>query len=90
MDKIYRIGHGPGEYVMVYDFLINEDRKTIEMLNPIGFIHRYSMDGEFIEKDTLPNPPLSYKYIEQLDENHYATWSSRYVWYRRIKYFRDY
>jgi len=43
---IARRGRGHGEYTMAEDFLINPFNNLIEVLNPIGKIMRYSVDGE--------------------------------------------
>jgi len=43
---IARRGRGHGEYTMAEDLLINPINNLIEVLNPIGKIMRYSVDGE--------------------------------------------
>lgn len=43
---IARRGRGHGEYTMAEDLLINPFNNLVEVLNPIGKIMRYSVDGE--------------------------------------------
>ncbi len=51
--KLNKRGQGPGEYSLIDDFDINRFNETMELLNPRGFIHIYSLDGQFIEEITL-------------------------------------
>ena len=75
IDKIHRIGIGPGEYQYIYDFHIDTVQHQIEMLSPFGAIFCYNFDGIFIKKIDLPNPPPSYWYIRHFDEHNYIFWS---------------
>lgn len=75
INKIHRVGQGPEEYILVYDFLVNQYDNTIELLNPMGTIHKYRMDGTFVRRDDLPKPPMNYRYFELLDKEYYAVWS---------------
>lgn len=46
--KIDRVGTGPGEYIEIYDFNINQFSNEIEILDPRGRILTYSTELEFI------------------------------------------
>ena len=58
--KIQRVGRGPGEYSLVYDFNINPYTNNLEFLNPRGAILVYNLDGEFISEISLPNDNSAY------------------------------
>lgn len=75
LQKTHRIGHGPGEYTMIYDFLINEKERKIELLNPYGSILVYNMEGDYLETKNLPNPPPAYRYLNLINDSTYALYS---------------
>lgn len=52
--KIDKNGDGPGEYYLIYDFAIDTLQKRIKMLSPMGSIHYYDMQGNFIDRIRLP------------------------------------
>ena len=52
--KIRKIGVGPGEYSLLYDFNINPFTKELELLNPKGELLSYTLDGEFIKSLRIP------------------------------------
>ncbi|HOX76242.1 MAG TPA: 6-bladed beta-propeller [Bacteroidales bacterium] len=54
MKKIRKIGVGPGEYSLLYDFNINPFTKELELLNPRGELLSYTIDGEFIKSQRIP------------------------------------
>jgi hypothetical protein len=76
LGKIQKVGRGPGEYLMAYDFAIDNKDGTIMLLNPMGSIHTYDLDGNFIKMENLPKPPYNYRNLEILDDDNYITWSS--------------
>jgi hypothetical protein len=58
VDKIHRVGHGPGEYKDIYDCCIDETRKIIYMLSPYGSVYAYDLNSlEFLERYKLPFLP---------------------------------
>lgn len=53
--QIGKIGRGPGEYMLIRNFYIDEDRKTITgYLNWTGKLVTYDLDGKLIEETTPP------------------------------------
>lgn len=60
IQNIKRIGRGPGEYLYVYDFTINEYDHTIELLDPFGKLIIFNLDGTHKESIRLPHPPAAY------------------------------
>lgn len=77
-NKIHRVGRGPQEYLMAYDFVVNPEHGTVLLLNPMGWIHEYDFSGTFVQKYNLPNPPTGYRYFEITDQDHYVTWTTEY------------
>jgi len=75
IDKIHRIGQGPGEYKYIYDSFIDTLQLQIGMLSPFGSVFYYDLDGNFINKVDLPRPPNGYRYVELLPENNCIFWS---------------
>lgn len=75
LDKIHRVGRGPQEYLMAYDFVLNPEQETVHLLNPMGWIHEYDYNGTFVERHRLPKPPTSYIHFEILDPDHLVIWS---------------
>lgn len=78
VNKIRKIGRGPGEYPMASDFVINPLNRSVQILNPMGIISEYDFDGTFINEVHLPKPPVNYRFFELLDSDTYVTWSSVY------------
>lgn len=58
--NIKRVGRGPGEYLYVYDFVINEYNQTLELLDPFGKLIIFDLDGTHKESINLPHPPAAY------------------------------
>ncbi len=52
--KIQKLGVGPGEYSLLYDFNINPFTNELELLNPRGELLSYTLDGEFISSLDIP------------------------------------
>jgi len=75
LDKIHKIGKGPGEYQLIYDFFIDTIQSQIGMLSPYSAVYHYNFQGDFIKKTDLPNPPQIYRYMELLSGNRCAFWS---------------
>ena len=76
INKIHRIGQGPGEYRYIYDFFIDTLQLQIGMLSPFGSVFYYDLNGEFIKRVDLPNPPPGYRHVEVLPDNNCIFWSS--------------
>jgi hypothetical protein len=58
--KIGRVGNGPGEYVVVTDFYLNEKDSTIHLLADGRKIINFDYDGSFIDEKRLPLLHSSY------------------------------
>lgn len=67
--SIGKIGQGPGEYSLIYDFLIDEKKEIIELLSPYGSIYSYQLNGEFIERRILPDHVPNYQKMIYLADN---------------------
>lgn len=72
--KIDKNGNGPEDYYLVYETVIDQNRNQIYMLSPMGFIHIYDINGNFIEKHILPAGGGEQDLI-QLDNNTLAYWT---------------
>ena len=77
IDKIHRIGRGPGEYQYIEDLFLDTLRSQIGMLSPWGDMLYYDMfDGnQFIKKVGLPHPPNGYARVAHLSDDDYIFWS---------------
>ena len=75
IDKIHRIGQGPGEYQLIYDFFIDTLQLQIGMLSPFGSVFYYDLQGDFIKRVYLPSPPPGYRHVELLSDNNCIFWS---------------
>lgn len=60
IQNIKRVGRGPGEYLYVYDFSINEYDHTLELLDCFGKLVIFNLDGIYKESFYLPHPPAAY------------------------------
>lgn len=58
--KIDHQGRGPEEYNLLYDININPYTQTLELLDPMGSLLNFNLQGTFISKRTLPRDLLSY------------------------------
>ena len=76
IDKIHRKGQGPGEYQFIYDFFIDTTQLQVGMLSPFGSVFYYDLQGSFIKKVDLPNPPPNYQRVELLIDNNCIFWSA--------------
>lgn len=73
---LYRIdknGTGPEDYYLIYETVIDQTKNHIYMLSPMGFIHTYDINGNFINKHQLPDGGGEQDMI-QLDNNTLAYW----------------
>ncbi|MDR1339069.1 MAG: 6-bladed beta-propeller [Prevotellaceae bacterium] len=77
IDRIARVGQGPGEYKYIYDFVLNPDNGQIEMLSPFKYIYCYDFSGNFIKRHDLTYlPQASIQRFEVLDDQNYIVWTS--------------
>ena len=47
--KINKYGQGPGEYLIVQDFIINPITGNLDLLSSYGFIHSYDLAGKHLK-----------------------------------------
>ncbi|MFC0876932.1 6-bladed beta-propeller [Saccharicrinis sp. FJH2] len=69
--KIRSVGKGPGEYISLYDFIIDEYEHNIKILGR-GKILTFNLGGKFITEKRLDFAPTK---IERLNKNTYCLWS---------------
>lgn len=79
LKTIGRVGQGPGEYTMIYDFAISPEKASIDMLSPYGSIYTYTMNGDFIEQNYLPDDVPNYQRMEYLNSDTIVLWSKAYL-----------
>ncbi len=58
--KISRIGNGPGEYMIISDFFVDEQTKTITLLANGRKIIQFDYDGNFISEHNITLPHCSF------------------------------
>lgn len=54
--NIDNIGHGPQEYTILSDFILDRNAKQIILCSEQGSFLRYDLDGNFIEKFSIKTP----------------------------------
>ena len=54
LSKIDKKGNGPGEYNLIYEAIVKPEENLIHLLSPMGAIHTYTTDGQFIKRNLLP------------------------------------
>ena len=72
--QIGRKGNGPGEYVLFYDFGIDDTNLQIYLLDPLGFFLIYDMNGQFLQKRRLSFKSV-YQSFEFMPDGNMAFWS---------------
>ena len=84
-------GKGRGEFIAAYDILIDKENKQLEVLDRVGFsILRYTLDGKFQSKSSLPR--AEYFEFFRLADEEYLLFNSRHnskkdtaYYFQRIK-----
>lgn len=67
--KIDQQGRGPEEYKLLYDININHYTETLELLDPMGALLSFNLQGQFISKYTLPRDLLSYSKFALINQD---------------------
>ena len=67
--KINSVGRGPEEYVYIGYFNIDPYNNRLMLLQPMGAIFYYDLDGKFIEKISLPSECGSYNEVHSINED---------------------
>ena len=50
LSKIDKNGEGPEDYYLIYETVIKPEENQIYMISPMGFLHIYDLEGNFIKK----------------------------------------
>lgn len=69
LHNIGKKGDGPGEYTLIYDFLVDRENEIVELLSPFGSIYSYQLDGQFIERKILPDHVPNYHKMAYLNSD---------------------
>jgi hypothetical protein len=75
LNRIGKVGQGPGEYWLIHDFDFCPKRNSVEMLSPAGSIFSYRMNGDFIEKRPLGDGVYSFQDFEYLNAGSIVLWT---------------
>ncbi|MDX9942246.1 MAG: 6-bladed beta-propeller [Bacteroidales bacterium] len=68
--KIQKIGRGPGEFINIVDFEINEFTQSIDLLTPFGEVLKYNREsGEFISSYHLPESVRAVHYFKNISRD---------------------
>lgn len=59
INKIHRIGQGPGEYIKLYDVCLDTQNNCLALLVPYKKILYYSLSGVYLGEESLPSEILS-------------------------------
>jgi len=80
VNKIHRIGQGPGEYALICDFGIYESNRTIMLMSPFTFIYTYNLDNfEFIKQAKLQTSIPNVQKMEFLQDGKIITYSTAWM-----------
>lgn len=74
LNKIGSKGDGPDEYYFCYDFAIHPGSGNLTLLNPIGEMIEYNMNGGYISRQALKGKP-NYYACQWIDNDKMARWS---------------
>ena len=72
--QISRWGDGPGDYLLISDFILDKNRRNIGLLSPYGYMVIYDLCGRFVRQDALPIKP-NYYAVASLNPNRWVFWS---------------
>ena len=73
--NIGKVGDGPEEYTLCYNFALNPIKNQVAMVIPFGYLYLYNLQGEFIKKMRLPSKP-SYHDAKWVNQDTLVLWSS--------------
>lgn len=69
-NQIKKVGHGPGEYLQLTDFIIDEEENVIELYDKsLQKIYKFSLDGSFLQEVKVG---IYAQALAKLDNNKYA------------------
>ncbi|MFW5872763.1 MAG: 6-bladed beta-propeller [bacterium] len=68
--KIHNIGRGPGEYLKIVDFEINNFTNSIDLLTPFGEVLKYDREhGKFISSYHLPESVRAVHFFKSISRD---------------------
>jgi len=68
--KIQNIGRGPGEFINIVDFEINQFTHSIDLLTPFGEVLKYNLEnGAFISSFHLPESVRAVHYFKNISQD---------------------
>lgn len=73
--QVGRKGQGPGEYLNMYDCIIDSASNNISILESYGRILQYDLNGKHKETIKLPSLP-NYFALATINDNNWVTWSA--------------
>ncbi|MCM1332656.1 MAG: 6-bladed beta-propeller [Bacteroides sp.] len=73
--NVGKIGDGPEEYTLCYNFALNPIKNQVAMVIPFGFLYLYNLQGEFIKKMRLPSKS-NYHDAKWMNQDTLVLWSS--------------
>lgn len=73
--QIGRKGQGPGEYLDMYDCIVDSAHNTVLILESYGKVLQFDLLGKYKRTNNLPDRPNYYS-IELLDSDCFITWSA--------------
>lgn len=74
LNRIGERGQGPEDYLLCYDFSLNNSTNEVTLLSPYGEIINYDLNGRFVSRKGLPSKP-NYFACLWLNQNDLALWS---------------
>ena len=72
--QISQWGSGPGDHLLISDFMVDKKQQTIGLLSPNGHMGMYDLGGKFIKQDVLPAKP-NYFAVASLGSDKWIFWS---------------
>ena len=74
-NRIGERGQGPEDYLSCCDFSFNTSTRAISLLSPFGEIINYNLNGQFLNRITLPTKP-NYLACSWINKQDLALWSA--------------
>ena len=53
LNRVHRVGNGPGEYVDLFDMALDKEKSTLLLLASPSSLHFYSLEGKYIDSQSL-------------------------------------
>ena len=75
LNRMGERGQGPEDYLLCYDFSLNNYTNEVTVLSPYGEIINYDLNGKFLSRKELPSKP-NYFACLWLNKEDLALWSA--------------